>query len=251
MRLVRWTSAVLAVCLVATTLVAQTGAAVAPVKASESKAEIHRGDIPDLNRETQLGIRAKDYAGLIWWIPFEFWLDAAAKNGNAAQAEQNFKAIKQYTVVFVFASKVSSLGAFDFVAPEQIQRKVFIRDSSGNEYAPIENISDDARNLAGMLKPVLANAMGKAGENSVLLFFPAVDKKGRAIADAKAEGSFSVVLKDMVGVAEDVYEWRLPLTSISAPKFCPIGKERVNANWKYCPFHGAPLDGAGAAASGK
>lgn len=230
---------------------AQNGASVVANKPAEINAEVHRGDIPDLNRETQLGIRAKDYAGLIWWIPFEFWLESAAKNGNAAEAEKNFKAIRQYTVVFVFASKVSALGAFDFVTPEQIQRKVFIRDSNGNEYAPVENLSDDAKNLASMLKPVLANAMGKAGENSVLLFFPAQDKQGRTIADAKSEGRFSVVLKDLVGVSEDVYEWRLPLTSISAPKFCPVGKERVNANWKYCPFHGAPLDSSKAAAQGK
>lgn len=242
MRLSRCTTAVLVVCILAGTLFAQTAPSPAVSKPVDIGTETHRGDIPDLNRETQLGINAKDYAGLIWWIPFEFWLNSAAKSGNASQAEQNFKPLKQYTIVFVFASRVSALGAFDFVPPEQVQRKVFIRDSKGTEYAALENISDDAKNLAAMLKPVLANAMGKAGENSVLLFFPAVDKDGRAIADAKADGRFSVVLKDLVGVSEDVYEWRLPLTSISTPKFCPLGKERVNANWKYCPFHGVPLE---------
>lgn len=234
--------ALLLVCSFSIFSFAQDGHSPVAVRPTSASVEVHRGDIPDLVRETQLGIRANGYAGLIWWIPFDFWIDSAAKHGSSAEIEQTFKPIQEYTVVFVFASKVNALGAFDFVPPEELQRKVFLRDSKGNDYAALENVTDTAKNLASMMKPMLANAMGKAGENSVLLFFPAKDKKGQNIADGNAPGTFSVVLKDVVGVSEDVYEWRLPLTSTSAPKFCPAGKERVNANWKYCPFHGVPLD---------
>ncbi len=219
-----------------------------PAKAP-STAEPHRGDIPDLIRETQLTIRAKDYSGLVWWIPFEFWIDSATTHGSTPeQAKQNFHALQEYTIVFVFAAKTNALGAFDFFPPEHVQKHVVIRDANGNEYAPVENVSDTAKNLAAMLKPILGNAMGKAGENSVLLFFPATGKNGTPIADAAAQGSFSVVLRDLVGVENDVYDWRLPLTSVAPAKFCPVGKERMMANWHYCPWHGVALEGKAAAA---
>ncbi|MFY9673022.1 MAG: hypothetical protein WAK13_01160, partial [Terriglobales bacterium] len=89
---------------------------------------------------------------------------------------------------------------------------------------------------------VFANAMGRAGENFAILFFPAKTKAGKRIADEMSPGSFSVVLKDVIGEPEDVFLWRTPLTSFTAPRYCPVGGERVHADWNYCPRHGVKLD---------
>ena len=99
-----------------------------------------------------------------------------------------------------------------------------------------------AKNLAELIKPILSNAMGRAGENFALMFFPARTKSGNQIADATTKGSFTVVLKDAAGEPETIYLWRTPLTSFSTPRYCPAGKERVHANWDYCPWHGVKLD---------
>jgi hypothetical protein len=216
---------------------------VAQPVATTPKAVQHTSDAPDLLRETQQTASEAGHSGLIWWIPFEFWIESGLKRGTSAeQTTKTLSALKDYTVVLVFAAEVSPLGSFTFVPPGELQKKVVVRDASGVEYAAILDPSQDAKTLAAAIKPVLGNALGKAGESSELLFFPAKRKDGRNIADAAAKGSFSIVLKDILGVPESVYVWRTPLTSVAAPVFCPIGKERMHADWEYCPWHGAKLN---------
>lgn len=213
----------------------------APVSSSVSN--VHTTDDPEVIRETQLGINGNGYVGLIWWIPFEFWIDSAAKRGaDAAKTRESLKSLQDYTVVGGFLAKVSSLGSFDYLTPADLQKKAFLRDADGQEYAAISEVSGDAKNLADLMKPMLSNAMGRAGENFALMFFPAKNKAGKQIADATTKGSFTVVLKDAVGERETLFLWRTPLTSFSTPRYCPVGKERVHANWDYCPWHGAKLD---------
>lgn len=252
MRTIRTLAILLLLFICSTSLLGQTKPTATPVTSGTENREAHRGDIPDLTRETQLGVRAPGYTGLIWWIPNEFWTQSAIKRGgNPEKTAEAFRPLRDYTIVYVFVAKVSDLGVFEFVPPEQLQKKVFLRDSSGVEYPALDNVSDAAKNLAGMLKPMLSNAMGKAGDNLVMLFFPAKTKDGISIADPLVKGSFSVTLKDIVGVPQDSYEWRLPLTSLSPDKFCPYGKERVNANWNYCPWHGVALNNSVSTTAGK
>jgi hypothetical protein len=207
-----------------------------PVTSQSSVSPVHTPETPDLLRETQQGVREHDYVGMIWWIPFQYW-----EHESGAQAAENLKALKEYTLVGAFAGKLSSLGAIDFIPGDELRKKVVLRDEDGNEYAAISEISQDAKLLQGMLKPVFANAIGRAGENFELLFFPPKRKNGEPIVNPTSKGSFSVVMKDLVGVPQSVYQWRTPLTSLTPPKYCPVGKEQVNANWTYCPWHGVAL----------
>jgi hypothetical protein len=64
----------------------------------------------------------------------------------------------------------------------------------------------------------------------------------KPIADPLSPGGFSLVLSKLIAGKDKVFEWKLPLTSLSPPKYCPAGKERVQANWKYCPWHRVKLD---------
>jgi hypothetical protein len=213
---------------------------------SESKkatAETYTSDTPDIIRETQLGVSRPGYSGLIWWIPFEFWENAGAQRGvSKEQMDKTFGGLRDYTVIAVFAARVGPLASFDFISQADLEKSVFIRDAAGKEYSIVKEPSQDAKNLAAMMKPVLSAALGKAGENLQMLFFPGKDNQGVTIADAAKKGQFSVVVKDILGTPDAVYLWRLPLTSVAPPKYCPAGKERVNLNWDYCPWHGVPLN---------
>jgi len=203
----------------------------------------HTTDDPDVIRETQLGVSVNGYAGLVWWIPFEFWPYSAEKRGNdPAKMREQLKALKDYTIVGVFLAKVSALGSFEYATPSDLQKKVVIRDSDGQEYTALADVTGDAKTLADLVRPVLANAMGRAGENFAMLFFPAHTKSGKQIADETAKGSFAVVLKDLAGEPETIMLWRTPLTSFSPVRYCPVGKERVHADWDYCPWHGVKLE---------
>jgi hypothetical protein len=212
--------------------------------AADTALNVHTADDPGMLRETQLAVDVNGRSGLVWWIPFEFWVDAAVKNGTPPEtARKNLSALQGYTVVGVFLAKVSSLGSFDYVSPTELQRNIFIRDSEGQDYAAISEVTGDAKNLADIMRPMLANALGRAGENFAMIFFPAKAKSGKSIANAASKGQFSVVLKDVAGEPETIFLWRTPLTSISAPRYCPVGKERVHADWEYCPWHGVKLEG--------
>lgn len=214
----------------------------APNDVTKQEVHTHTADEPDLLRETQLGIRQKDTVGLVWWIPFEFWLQAAAKRGIPPEtAAHTYVAFKDYTIIGIFLAHVSDLGSFDFVSSQDLTKRIVLLDKDQRHHLVIPEPSQDAKNLAAMMKPILTNAMGKAGENFAMLFFPARTHDGELIADANHKGAFSVLLQDQTGASLGVYEWRLPLTSLVAPKFCPVGKERVHADWDYCPWHGVPL----------
>ena len=205
-------------------------------------ANVHSADDPDVLRETQLTIGTHGYSGLIWWIPYEFWGRSAVKAGTSQErALETFKVMKEYTVVGVMVAKVSPLGSFEYLTPADLQKKTFIRDSSGNDYISFTNVTGDAKTVADLMRPILANAMGRAGENFAMLFFPGKDRTGAQIADALGKGQFSVVLKDAIGEPETIYLWRTPLTAFSPTRVCPVGKERVHANWDYCPWHGVKL----------
>lgn len=211
--------------------------------AVQNLSNLHTPDDVTVTRETQQGIDSKGYVGLVWWIPFEYWAQSAEKNGNSAEkTREQLKTLRDYTIVGLFVGKVSALASFDYMTPADLQKKTFIRDSEGQEYPAFADLTGDAKNLADVIRPILANAMGRAGENFAFLFFPATKKGGKRIADESTKGSFSVVLKDVVGEPETIFLWRTPLTSFTPPRFCPAGKERVHADWDYCPRHGVKLD---------
>ena len=47
-----------------------------------SLAPPHTPDSPNLLRETQLTVTENGHTGLVWWIPFEFWLNSAQERGS-------------------------------------------------------------------------------------------------------------------------------------------------------------------------
>lgn len=234
----------LTACLAAQQPASHSPAAEPTTAAAKEATDPVTGDIPDLISETQLGVRGHSYAGLIWWIPYEFWESQTTDK----KALEGLSALKAYTVIGVFAAKVGPLGTMDFFPEEQIRAHISVRDSAGHDYAPLTEVASEADMLSRIVKPMLSASLGKAGESFALLFFPAKTVKGDPIIDPKSNGSFSVVLKDLVGLPESVYQYRTPLTSLVVAKYCPAGKERVRASWKYCPWHGVALDSASAPA---
>ncbi len=200
-------------------------------------------DPSELLPETQNSIHTKGYAGMVWWIPVEFWERAFLQQGvTADRAAEQLKPLRDYVMVAVVVGKIGTFGAINFAPADQVRAKTVLRGANGVSYAPVTRVSSDAESLTAIMKPLFANALGKMGESIELLFFPAKDAAGQLLADPRQKGSFAIILKELAGSPESVFEWQLPLTALSPPKFCPVGKERVKANWNYCPWHGVPLN---------
>lgn len=198
-------------------------------------------DIDDLIAECQRAVRGRSYVGFVWWVPVEFWLESAREeSGIPPSVVEEFEALRAYTTVVVVAGRIGRLGTVHFVSGEDLRANIVIRDRKGIEYRPLAEISEEARMLALVLRPVLAQATGRMGESMEVLFFPGANSEGDPISHPLRVGGFEVVLRHVVG-DEQVFEFRTPLSSLRPPRFCPAGGERVEANWKFCPWHATPL----------
>ena len=204
-------------------------------------------EIPGLEalmKETQRSVSNEGHVGLIWWIPTEFWEQAAEKHGSSIeQARKTFGTLRQYTVIGVAIGKLG-IGNVNWYNEQIVRSSITLKDSDGTVYNPLTELSGDAKGLVSIFRVVFANMLGAMGQNFQILFFPAATAQGKRFADPRQEGSFTVAFSYPQEKVESLYEWRLPLTSLSPPKYCPVGKERVQADWKYCPWHGNKLDGA-------
>jgi hypothetical protein len=195
----------------------------------------------DMIKETQKQVDGKNLAGIVWWVPVEFWEQSAMQDGASPQkARETFGSLRQYTMVIILAGKIG-IGNVNWFSGSDLRSSTSLRDADGQVYKPVSDISSDAAGVTSIIKPVMANILGPAGQNLEILFFPATTASGKLIADPAREGRFVISIENLPGTKPLTFEWLLPLTSLTPPKFCPVGKERVEANWKYCPWHGVKL----------
>ncbi len=208
----------------------------APASSSEFQPAIE-----EIVTETQQHVSGDGTTGIVWWIPVEFW--EAAANAHGGKGDLNaFKPLRDYTMLVVVVGKVGSFGNIQWFSEDDVRQSVLLQDAAGATYLPLktDEINGEAQGMATVMRPIFVNALGKLGENFVILFFPAKDKAGKAIAPAKDRGSFTVVMRRLAG-QEKSWTWNTPLNSLMPPKYCPVGKERVQNNWNFCPWHGVAL----------
>jgi hypothetical protein len=225
----------LAFCAVCTALFGQ--------EASKPTASAADFDMSAFMKETQQSVNEPGYVGLVWWIPTQFWELTSGRTGMSEEMKERYAFLRKYTLVAVVVGKLG-IGNIDYVSEPVVRDATGLRDSDGIVYQPVQKLSGDADGLLAIMKVVFGKTMGPMGQNIQVLFFPATNTMARPIADPLLPGSFSVILSKIVGGKDKVVEWKLPLTTLSQPKYCPVGKERVQANWKFCPWHGVKLDAA-------
>lgn len=216
---------------------------------TSASSDSERDIVDDLLKETQKSVTANHRIGIVWWIPTEFWEASTMRQGTSSErAHEMFASLREYTIVCVAVGKLG-VGNINWYPEADLRANTTLRDSAGINYKPIPEVSNDAQGLLSIMKPVLANILGPMGQSLQFLMFPAKTQAGNFLADPRRSGNFSVVISDLLGPKESSFDWRLPLTSLSPPRFCPVGHERVQADWKFCPWHGVALPDAAAAAA--
>ena len=191
--------------------------------------------IEDMLPEIQRNAGKHQTIALVWWMPAEYF--------EAAQtsASKQLDAFRNNTVFGVVFAKIAPFGLLDFAPVDKIRSSVVVRDALGAEYKPIDKLSDDVRVPLEIMKPMFSSSLGKLGENIQFLVFAGKDQNGKRIAEPRSNRDFSVEIKELAGEPHTVVTWRLPLSAMFPPRFCPVGKEKVEASWKFCPWHGVPL----------
>ena len=198
-------------------------------------------DLQAIVKETELVDMRTHKMGVFWWVPFDFWVAALRVQGyNSPDMSRVFEPFGAYNVFLV---AVGDLGPGDsaWTAENEIKKNVLLRDQRGNTYKPLQELPEDIAPMVELMKPVFKNMMGNFGEGLQFILFPAKDKDGNRFADPRKSSEFFLDVSRLMGTPSSTYTWRLPLTSLTPAKYCPAGKERVEASWKYCPWHGVKL----------
>jgi len=212
-----------------------------PVGALAQQTTVPEYDTQEIAKETEQLDSHGGKMGLFWWVPVEFWEQSAMKSGvSAARAKQLFAPLGNYNL-FIVGVGHYSLNGISWDTEPDLRKNITLRDQAGNTYKPLEKPGDDAQGFSDMMKPILKNILGPMGEGVQLFFFPKKDPEGKEFADPRRTAELTLLVQDLMDPGVNTYVWRLPLTSLSPAKYCPVGKERVNANWKYCPWHGNKL----------
>ena len=178
---------------------------------------------------------------MFWWIPTEFWEISWKKQGHSREeAHEKSLPLRKYNL-FLIAAGTTDPGNVKWRTEDEIRKATLLFDLNGNIYRPIAAVPLDIQMLVDTLKSELKLMMGRMGENSYLLLFPTMVSDGGPSADPRKPSEISMQVRNLMGPSTDIYAWRLPLSSLSPPKYCPVGKEQLEPSWKYCPWHGIKL----------
>jgi hypothetical protein len=73
-----------------------------------------------------------------------------------------YSALSKYTVIQVAVGKIG-IGNINWISEPELRENLKLRDAAGNYYEPVQELSGDAKGLVSILKPVMANMLGKMG----------------------------------------------------------------------------------------
>ena len=191
-----------------------------------------------LNQETRRQLNDSGLADFVWWLPTYWWRLSLGGNDTVPLSflQRTETALSEYTLVLIAHSEAGP-GSLTWAEEPELSLLVALRDQQGEEYPPIptEQVSADARAAVDAIRPSFEGLLGPVGRNFHFFFFPAATESGTPLADPRSPGEFSV------RVADERYDWRLPLGSLLPEKQCPVDGERLNGAWLFCPWHGERL----------
>ena len=203
-------------------------------------AQERKVDLNALVQETQKRSDAVGEMTFVWWIPEEYWRGSFAQNPSVTpeQTENVLAVFRPYTLVAVVDGKMGSFGGVTYKTEVEIRSIIQLKDKAGTLYQPLadELVTVDTKSFLAAMKPVLSSVLGPMGANMYFYLFAAKDKDGAPVADARKDGSFSV----MLGQRE--FRWNLPLASLIPAKVCPTCKRQLSGAYKYCPYDGTKLE---------
>ncbi len=196
-------------------------------------------NINKLTEETQQLSNSPDKMRLVWWIPTDFWEAVFSQDESIPEMDANamLNEFEKYTMVATIDGTIDADGNIHYISEEAIFNKLKVINDLQEEFSPLteDQIDLNTKRLITIMKPVLANMLGKLGENMHFFLFQKVNNPMEKIVNAKNKEKFTVKLSD------EQFQWQLPLGSLLKPKKCPIDEQLHDGSWSYCPYHGKRL----------
>ena len=198
------------------------------------KAQEAKPDVLDLVYDLQKWKKDGKQMKLVWWIPTVYWQIALEQSPGVSQSQIDdiVAAVEQYTFIAAIDGRI---GPYGLNYEDNIALNII--DNKGEKINPlsVDAMSSQTKTVLSVLKPVLSNTIGQMGQNMQFFVFDCCDAEGKLLGNPTEEGLFKVVNNG------DLFEWRLPLGSLTPKKTCPVDGEKLNGSWVYCPWHGEKL----------
>ena len=172
------------------------------------------------------------------WLPYNFWTLVGDQIKVSPEFEENLVNQMRDYIMFCVVDLTLRNADLQFKSEEEIRNSIRLTDSSKNIYKPLEDIdiSSDAKRLVQTLKPVMAQMLGQFGTGTRIYLFKAKIVDNQPSINVMTKNSFTLSWNSTS------FTWKLPLSSILPPKYCPVDNEKMKGNWEYCPIHGVKLE---------
>ncbi len=196
-------------------------------------------NINKLTEETQQLSETPDKMRLVWWIPTDFWEAVFTQDPSIPKqdADAMLSQFEKYTMIATIDGDIDADGNIQYVDESALFESLRVVNNEQLEFTPLteDQIDLDTKRLITVMKPVLANMLGKLGENMHFFLFQRSDDPLHKIVNPKDKEVFAVKIN------EEQFEWQLPLGSLLKPKRCPKDQKLHDGSWNYCPYHGTRL----------
>jgi hypothetical protein len=175
-----------------------------------------------------------------WWLPPEYWLAAAEKQGWPEEKLAELRdRVRHYFVLGVIDAKIDGT-QLGFAEHTEIAERISV-ERNGTAVAPLRVFDPSLARVIPELSYFLRISLGPLQEGLRLLFFPNLSDGGEAILVGSGEGELLVRYRPSGDAESTEFIWRSPLTSVAGTRSCPEGREPLEASWRFCPWHGVEV----------
>lgn len=201
-----------------------------------------------MTRDTQVTVQGAGdrHIAVAWWIPNEFWEAFLSRDSttNESQKQAMLQALSGISLLAVLQGDISTMGAFNFYTKEEIEQSMTLSFSAadGNKYklSPLQSVAPDLEVVIGVIKPVLASAMGNLGNNMHFYVLNDKTESSPRLLDPYQKGRLDIKLKNRDAASLDA-RIEMPVNALFRPRTCPNGKV-AHISWSYCPWGGERLE---------
>ncbi|HVF58052.1 MAG TPA: hypothetical protein VM934_18025 [Pyrinomonadaceae bacterium] len=211
--------------------------------AQQAAAPEHDTDIGAFAKEVMILKMEGGQAQLAMWMPFEFFVDAAAaQSGKPRSAiESDIAFLKPYITIAVQHSLDKPDGSSLYATEAEIRSRAVLRLDDGTEIAPLTTVPPLVSVTLSALKTFIAADGGAGNANLHLLIFPNKTAQGKPVVSTTQKDKLTLTLKNHKTFRAASFTWRTPFDAATHTPDCPKCKSAMSAKWSYCPYDGQKL----------
>jgi hypothetical protein len=194
---------------------------------------------PTLDEEAMQKHQDDRHMALAMWFSTGFMEKAASARGGPEAARQVIARLDGYAIFAILDVKIDT-NAGALVPGDSQQMRASARLRLGDR-APMaivreDDLPADVRTTVRIVKPVIANMLGKFGDAIELVVFKDADEHGHSLMTPSAH------LQATLDFDKETFAWALPSISLLPTRIDPATGDTFPGDFDYSPFTGRKLE---------